>query len=98
MKNSLILYHGVPSRSMITRWMLEEIGVPYELKVLNLKSGEHRREPYLSINPMGKVPAIVHNGVAITENAAICCYLADAFPEANLNFPIGHPDRGPYLK
>lgn len=94
----LTLYHFAPSRSMIVRWMLEETGAPYDLRILDYRRGEHRKPDYLAINPMGKVPALVHNGVAITESAAICCYLADAFPEAGLAPPIGDPRRGPYLK
>jgi len=94
----LTLYHAAPSRSSIVLWMLEEIGEPYELRVLSLKKGETRQPDYLAVNPMGKVPALMHNGAVITEGAAICCYLADAFPRAGLSVPIGHPQRGPYLK
>ncbi len=94
----LVLYHFAPSRSMIARWMLEEVGQPYELRVLDYKKGEQREPAYLAINPMGKVPTLVHKGAVITEAAAICCYLADAFPDAGLNVPIGDPRRGPYLR
>jgi len=95
---ALTLYHASPSRSSVVLWMLEEIGEPYDLKVLNLKNGENRQPDYLAVNPMGKVPALVHNGTVITEVAAICCYLADAFPRADLAIPIGDARRGPYLK
>jgi glutathione S-transferase len=94
----LTLYHAVPSRSSIVRWMLEEIGQPYDVEVLDLKKGEHRQPQYLAINPMGKVPALRHGDTIVTEAAAICCYLADAFPQAGLAIPIGDPRRGPYLK
>jgi glutathione S-transferase len=94
----LTLYHGAPSRSSIVHWMLEEVGQPYELKLLDLKKGENRQPGYLAINPMGKVPALKHGDVVITEAAAICCYLADAFPAAGLAVPIGDARRGPYLK
>jgi len=97
-KPTLVLYHAVPSRSSIVHWMLEEVGRPYELRLLNLKTGENRTPEYLAVNPMGKVPALLHDGVAITEASAICCHLADAFPEARLNIPVGDPRRGPYLK
>lgn len=97
-KESLVLYHVVPSRSMSIHWMLEEIGEPYTLRVLDRKKGENRTPEYLALNPAGKVPTLVHNGVAISEGAAICCYLADEFPKAKLNVPIGHPLRGVYLK
>ena len=94
----LTLYHAVPSRSMVTRWMLEEVGEPYDLHMVNLAKGENRAAGHLAVNPMGKVPALRHGDVVITENAAICTYLADAFPKAGLNVPIGDPRRGIYLK
>jgi len=95
---SLTLYHAAPSRSSIALWMLEEIGEPYVLNVLSLKDGDSRKPAYLAINPMGKVPALKHEDAVITEAAAICCYLADAFPQAGLAVPIGDPRRGTYLK
>jgi glutathione S-transferase len=95
---ALTLYHIAPSRSSTVLWMLEEIGEPYGIHLLNMKKGDNREHPYLDINPMGKVPALKHGDAIITEVAAICCYLADAFPEAELNIPIGDPRRGPYLK
>lgn len=94
---TLTLFHAPQSRAVIARWMLEELGIPYDLHVLNLKKNEHKRPDYLKINPLGKVPAIVHDGVAITEAAAICTYLADAFPEKKLSIPVGDTRRGPYL-
>ncbi|MGV1014816.1 MAG: glutathione S-transferase family protein [Methyloceanibacter sp.] len=95
---SLTLYHAAPSRSSIVRWMLEELGEPYDLHLLNLAKSEQYEPDYLAINPMGKVPALKHDDVVITEAAAICTYLADAFPDAKLNVPIGDPRRGTYLK
>lgn len=94
----LTLYHSPQSRSTTVRWMLEELGEPYEMRLLNLRAGEQLQPAFLAINPMGKVPALVHDGAVITEAAAICCYLADAYPKANLAAPIGDPRRGPYLK
>jgi glutathione S-transferase len=94
----LTLYHAIPSRSSIARWMLEEIGEPYDIHLLNLQAGDNRKPAYLSVNPMGKVPAIDHDGVIVTEAAAICAYLADAFPKAGLNVPVGDKRRGAYLK
>ena len=94
----LTLYHAAPSRSSITRWMLEEIGEPYDIHLLNLGRGDNRKPDYLAINPMGKVPALKHGDTVITEAAAICAYLADEFPRAKLNVPIGAPRRGVYLK
>jgi glutathione S-transferase len=95
---ALTLYHAAPSRSSIARWMLEEVGEPYEVKLLDLKQGEQRAPAYLAVNPMGKVPALDHDGTVITEAAAICAYLADAFPAAKLNVPVGDKRRGTYLK
>jgi glutathione S-transferase len=94
----LTLYHAAPSRSSIVRWMLEEIGEPYEIQLLSLSKGENRAPDYLAVNPMGKVPALRHGDAVITEAAAICAYLADEFPRAKLSVPIGDPRRGPYLK
>src|SRR5438552_16375454 len=94
----LTLYHAAPSRSSIVRWMLEEIGEPYDIHLLSLSKGENRAPEYLAINPMGKVPALRHGDVIITEGAAICTYLADEFPRAKLNIPVGSPTRGTYLK
>ena len=94
----LTLYHAAPSRSSVTLWMLEELGEPYDLKLLSLKQGDNLKPDYLAINPMGKVPALKHGDTIITELAAICTYLADAFPQAKLNVPIGTPRRGVYLK
>ncbi len=94
----LTLYHAAPSRSSIVRWMLEELGEPYDLHVLSLMKGEQRQPAYLAVNPMGKVPALKHGDTIVTEAAAICTYLADEFPEGRLNVPVGDPRRGTYLK
>ena len=95
---TLTLYHASPSRSSIVRWMLEETGEPYDLHLLKLSEGEQLKPDYLAVNPMGKVPALKHGDTVVTEAAAICAYLADAFPQARLNVPIGDPRRGAYLK
>jgi glutathione S-transferase len=94
----LTLYHASPSRSSIVLWMLEEVGQPYDIKLLKLSEGDQMKPGYLALNPMGKVPTLVHNGTAISEVAAICTYLADEFPQARLNVPVGTPRRGVYLK
>jgi glutathione S-transferase len=94
----LTLYHGAPSRSSIVLWMLEELGEPYDVHLLSFAKGENRAPDYLAINPMGKVPALRDGDAVITEVAAICTYLADEFPAAKLNVPIGTPQRGVYLK
>jgi len=94
----LTLYHASPSRSSIVLWMLEELGVPYDIKLIKLSAGDNKTPDYLAINPMGKVPALRHGDTVITEVAAICTYLADEFPAAKLNVPVGTPRRGVYLK
>jgi glutathione S-transferase len=94
----LIFYFAPHSRAGTTLWMLEELGVPYRMQLLNLKKGDQKTPDYLAINPMGKVPAIRHGETVVTEVAAICCYLADEFPEAGLAPPIGDPRRGTYLR
>ncbi len=94
----LTLYHAAPSRSSIVRWMLEELGEPYDLHVLSLAKGEQLAPAYRAVNPMGKVPALKHGETIVTEAAAICTYLADEFAEARLNVPIGDLRRGTYLK
>ena len=91
----LVFYTHPMSRGQTIRWMLEEVGEPYETRVLDYAT-TMKQEPYLSINPMGKVPAIVHEGKVVTEVAAICCYLADAFPQANLAPPP--QDRADYYR
>ncbi|HYI42168.1 MAG TPA: glutathione S-transferase family protein [Sphingomicrobium sp.] len=80
---TLTFYTNPMSRGQTVRWMLEEVGAPYETEILDYGT-TMKAPPYLSINPMGKVPSIVHDGKVVTEVAAICCYLADAFPEAGL--------------
>jgi glutathione S-transferase len=94
----LTLYHATPSRSSVVLWMLEEIGQPYDIKLLDLSKGDQQKTDYLAINPMGKVPALKHGDAIVTEVAAVCAYLADAFPQAGLNIPVGELRRGPYLK
>jgi glutathione S-transferase len=91
----LTFYTNPMSRGRIARWMLEETGAPYETQVLDYAS-TMKQQPYLSINPMGKVPAIRHGDKVVTECAAICAYLADAFPDAGLAPPTD--DRADYYR
>ena len=79
----IIFYTNPMSRGQIIRWMLEEVGAPYDTEILDYASGM-KGEAYRAINPMMKVPAIAHQGRVVTEAAAICAYLADVFPEAGL--------------
>ncbi|MDK2760119.1 MAG: glutathione S-transferase family protein [Sphingopyxis sp.] len=83
MADDLIFYTNPMSRGQIVRWMLEEVGVPYETRILDYGT-TMKDAAYLATNPMGKVPSIVHGGSVVTECAAICAYLADAFPAAGL--------------
>jgi glutathione S-transferase len=97
MTDELVFYTNPMSRGRIARWMLEEVGQPYRTEVLEY--GTTMKAPdYLAINPMGKVPAIRHGDTVVTEAAAICAYLADAFPKAGLAPPPGDHLRGPYYR
>ena len=91
-------FHSPNSRSGGTLILLEELGADYELKVLNLKTGEQRQAAYLALNPMGKVPAIRHGDAIVTDQVAVYLYLADLYAEAGLAPAIGDPMRGPYLR
>jgi glutathione S-transferase len=97
MPDELVLYTNPMSRGRIARWMLEETGQPYKVEVLDYAS-TMKAPAYLAINPMGKVPAIRHGDTVVTECAAICAYLADAFPQAGLAPPPGNHLRGPYYR
>jgi glutathione S-transferase len=92
------LFHSPNTRSSGALILLEELGAPYELQVLNMKAGEQRQPEYLAINPMGKVPAVRDGDALVTEQVAIFLYLADRFPEARLAPAISDPLRGPYLR
>jgi glutathione S-transferase len=94
----LTLHHSPNTRSSGTLTLLEELGAPYRLHVLDMKAGEQRQPAYLAINPMGKVPAITHGDALITEQVAVFLYLADLFPQKGLAPSIGDPLRGPYLR
>ena len=93
----IVFYTNPMSRGRIARWMLEEVGQPYRTVVLDYGT-TMKGDDYLAINPMGKVPAITHRGVTVTECAAICAYLADAFPQAGLAPAFDDPGRGTYLR
>jgi glutathione S-transferase len=98
MNPKVTFFHAPNSRSGGTRALLEELGMPYDMHVLNFKTGQQREPEYLAVNPMGKVPAIRHGDALITEQPAVFMYLADLYPEAKLAPPIGDPLRGPYLR
>ncbi len=91
----LIFYTNPMSRGRIARWMLEEVGAPYETVLLGY-ADTMKAPDYLAVNPMGKVPALRHGDQVVTEGAAICAYLADAFPDAGLAPPL--QDRAAYYR
>jgi glutathione S-transferase len=97
MGDDLTFYTNPMSRGRIVRWMLEEVGAPYRTQIMDYATTLKAPE-YLAINPMGKVPAIKHGDVVVTEAAAICAYLADAFPEKGLAPPPGDKRRGTYYR
>jgi glutathione S-transferase len=98
MSDEIVFYHNPMSRGRIAHWMLEEVGAPYRVELLSFDKAEHKAPGYLAVNPMGKIPAIVHRGTVITEAAAICTYLADAFPVSKLAPALDDPARGTYLR
>jgi glutathione S-transferase len=94
----LVFFHSPNTRSAGVRILLEELGAPYELHSLNMPANEQREAAYLKVNPMGKVPAILHGDALVTEQVAIYIYLPDVFPEAGLAPGLTDPLRGPYLR
>lgn len=97
MSDELVLYTNPMSRGRIARWMLEEIGQPYRAEIVGF--GPPMKGPgYKALNPMGKVPTLQHGDTLVTECAAICAYLADAFPDAGLAPAPGSKQRGPYYR
>lgn len=95
---ALTLYHNPQSRSAGTRVLLEALGVDYAIVPIDFSRGENRSPGFLAINPLGKLPTVVHDGVVITEQVAVTIYLADRFPAAGLAPAFDHPLRGPYLR
>jgi glutathione S-transferase len=93
----LTLYTNPMSRGRIARWMMEEVGEPYETVLLDYGTSMKAPE-FLALNPMGKVPTLKHGEVVVTEGAAICAYLADAFPHRNLAPLPSDPQRGTYFR
>jgi len=97
MADTLTFYTHPMSRARIARWMLEETGLPYETVILDFNTSM-KSPAYLAVNPMGKVPALKHGNTVITENAAVCMYLADLVPEKGLAPPAGSLERGAYYR
>ncbi|MDX2222729.1 MAG: glutathione S-transferase family protein [Rhodospirillaceae bacterium] len=95
---SLTIFHSPQTRSTGVVILVEELGAPYTLHVVNMKAGDQRKPGYLAVNPMGKVPAARHGDALITEQGALYIYLADLFPAAGLAPALTDPLRGPYLR
>ena len=98
MTDDLVFFHSPQSRSTAVAVLLDELAAPHTLNLVNMKAGENRRPAYLAINPMGKVPALLHHGALITEQVAIFIYLADVFPAAKLAPGLQDRERGPFLR
>ena len=96
--DTIVFFHAPNTRSSGARILLEELGAPHELRAVNMKAGEQRKPAFLAVNPMGKVPAILHRGELVTEQVAIFLYLADLFPRAGLAPALDDRQRGPYLR
>ncbi len=96
--DTITLFHAPQSRSTGTLILLEELGAPYELHVINMKAGEQRQPSYLAVNPLGKLPAVRHRGQLVTEQVAIFIYATDLFPGAGLAPRVDDRLRGPYLR
>ncbi|HEX5488962.1 MAG TPA: glutathione S-transferase family protein [Rhodanobacteraceae bacterium] len=96
--NDLVFFHNPRSRAAMTRALLEELGIEFEQCVVDFRNNQQLSAEYLAINPMGKVPALRHNGVVVTETVAIFIYLADLHRQAGLAPGLDDPDRGPYLR
>jgi len=98
MSPTLTLFHNPHSRSAGVRVLLEDLGVPYAVKLIDLKAGEQRQPDFLAVNPMGKLPTLRHGEVTVTEQVAIYIYLADLHSHAGLAPALDDPLRGPYLR
>ncbi|MGD9878962.1 MAG: glutathione S-transferase family protein [Reyranella sp.] len=98
MADEIVFYHNPRSRAQIVHWMLEEAGAPYRIVPIDLEKGESKTPAFLALNPMGKLPTIVHRGVVVTETAAIIAYIADTFPAAGMAPPPGDARRGTYYR
>jgi glutathione S-transferase len=95
---TMTIYYAPRTRSGRVRWMLEELGVAYELKVLDLDKGDADRIEYRRIHPLGEVPALVDDELVVVDATAICMYLADRFPDRKMAPPVGTPERAHYYQ
>jgi glutathione S-transferase len=97
-KRGITLYHSPASRAFTAYWMLEELGVPFDVKTIDIRKGEQKEPAYLKLNPAGKVPTLTDGAVVVSENPAIAIYLADRYGYGTLAPRIDDPQRGAYLK
>jgi glutathione S-transferase len=97
-KRGITLYHSPASRAFIAWWMLEELGVPFDVETVDIRSGAQKTPEYLKINPAGKVPALRDGDALVSEVPAICIFLADRYGYGSLAPKIEHPNRGEYLR
>ncbi|MBW8815701.1 MAG: glutathione S-transferase family protein [Caulobacterales bacterium] len=97
-KRGITLYHSPASRAFTAYWMLEEIGVPFDVRTVDIRKGEQKDPEFLKLNPAGKVPTLTDGEVVVSENPAIAIYLADRYSYGQLAPRIEHADRGAYLK
>jgi glutathione S-transferase len=97
-KRGITLYHSPASRAFTAYWMLEELGVPFEVATVDIRKGEQKDPAYLKLNPSGKVPTVTDGDTVVSENPAICLYLADRYGYGRLAPKIEDPRRGEYLK
>lgn len=95
--DELVFFHNPWSRATVIHWLLEELAVPYRTQIIDIQNPDNIPDDYRAIQPHKKVPAIRHNGVVVTERAAIALYLAETFPQAGLAPAIGTPERAAYL-
>jgi len=91
-------YYHPQSRAVTTDWMLAELEAPHEQIIMDFTSGESQKPEFLAVNPMGKIPTLVDEGIVVTEAAAICAYLADKYPEKGMAPPLDSPQRGRYYR
>jgi glutathione S-transferase len=93
-KRAITLYHSPASRAFTAYWMLEELGVPFDVRTIDIRKGEQKHPDYLKLNPAGKVPTLTDGAVVVSENPAIAIYLADRYGYGTLAPRIEDPDRG----
>src|SRR5437879_8145888 len=96
--HGITLYHSPASRAFTAYWMLEELGVPFDVRSIDIRRGEQKSPAYLKLNPAGKVPTLTDGELVVSENPAIAIYLADRYGYGTLAPKIDEADRGPYLK